>query len=323
MLNRVARRPLLALWLALAAAPALAGAVSHVQVLARAGAPNSSDEQLKANQPYWAPAAYNSLSAVALAEGVDLATNRVKVVGLANGRADFSYVGASAQSQAAGVDYGGLPAATSSGDASAILQMDWTITGASGVFGTIYVSGSLFAGGSVDANALGAGSGAASSSVYAGLSKDGCFGAGCTDYSQLKVLLDGKENINGGATVGKNYTLAISVKPGDHVYLQYIATAMAGSGYGAWAGTAPDLSFPGDAPVSALSAEALAAGSASFAQRVWLSPGLDLSGAEGLTRLYDGSYGFGTPSVVPEPASAMLLLAGLAAVALRRRQGAV
>ena len=75
--------------------------------------------------------------------------------------------------------------------------------------------------------------------------------------------------------------------------------------------------------VPRLSAEALAAGSMSFAQRVWLSPGLDLSGAEGLTRLDDGSYGFGTPSVVPEPASAMLLLAGLAAVALRRRQGAV
>lgn len=318
MFERLSGRCLGALLFALAASPAMAGAVSHVQTLARAYAPNASDQQVKENQPYWANAAYNSLSAVALAEGVDLVGNRVKVVGAAQGRADFSYIYASANGSAAGVTYGGLPAAMSNGQAGAILQMDWTISGASGVFGTIYVSGGLFAGGSVDASALGAGSGAASASVFAGLSKDGCVGAGCTDYSQLKVLLNDKENIYGAPTVGQMYTLAISVKPGDHVYLQYIAAVDAGGGYGAWAGTAPDLSLPGDAPRSSLDAAA-SAGGQSYAQKVWLSPGLGLSGAEGLTLLDDGSYGFGNPSLVPEPASAALLLAGLAVLARRRR----
>lgn len=322
MFERLPGRCLGALLFALAASPAMAGAVSHVQTLARAYAPSAADEQVKENQPYWANAAYNSLSALAVAEGVDMLGNRVKVVGQAQGRADFSYIYGYAHGSAAGVDYGGLPAAVSNGQAGAILQMDWTISGASGVFGTIYVSGGLFAGGSVDASLLGAGHGSASAEVFAGLSKDGCGGAGCTDYSQLRVQLNDKENIHGAPTVGQMYTLAISVKPGDHVYLQYIAAVNAGGGYGAWAGTAPDLSFPGDAPRSSLDSatSATSAGSQlSYAQKVWLSPGLGLSGAEGLTLLDDGSYGFGNPSLVPEPASAALLLAGLAVLARRRR----
>ena len=68
MFERLPGRRLGALLFALAASPAMAGAVSHVQTLDLAYAPHAADEQVKRNQPYRANAASNGLSAVALDE---------------------------------------------------------------------------------------------------------------------------------------------------------------------------------------------------------------------------------------------------------------
>ena len=85
-------------------------------------------------------AGYNSVSTFAVAEGVDFANNRVRVVGSAHARADFGAIYSYAHGSSAGKGFG-RPAAYSAGQAGGMLTMDWTITGPSGVFGTIYVGG--------------------------------------------------------------------------------------------------------------------------------------------------------------------------------------
>lgn len=322
MQHRSRRRSLSALLLLGTATASMADAISHVESWARAWAPNAYDEQVKQSQPYWTSAASNRLSTFAHAEGLDSRGLTAQVTGASNARADFSAVHAEAESSAAGLDPFDRPAATSSASASGILQMHWTVTGASGTFGTISVSGGLFAGGFVDANQPNAGQGSAQAVIVAMFGKEQCYDPACGQMSQLELKLQGRENIDGPPIVGTSYTLAVDVKPGDHLYLQYLATASASAGYHAWVGTTPNLSFPGDAR-AARSVAMTAAETPSFAQMIRLTGGLGLDGAEGLTQLGDGIYGFGSPAVVPEPGRWTLMLGGLALLALRcaRRPG--
>lgn len=302
-----------------AAAPTLANGVSHVMSYSRAYAPNDSNEQIKENTPYWANPFINGLSTHAQASGIDTWGSHVTGMSNAQARADYSWVGVQAKSSAEGLDFFGRPwAAVGSAQASAILQLDWVVTGASGVFGTIQVSGAMHAHVFGDTSVTGGGT----ADFMAALGKEGCYyGPTCVDSSSISLKRSSDDPDHATTPYAdRSYTLRLDVKPGDHLYLQYVATIQVGGNFSAGAGTSVDLSMPG----GLRTAEAGAAGAQAptFAQIIQLSAGLGLSDTEGLTPLGDGSYGFGEVSAVPEPGTGILTLGGLALLGRRLRRRA-
>ena len=299
------------------AAPTLAAGVSHVMSYSRAFAPSQSNEQILENVPYWNRPFINGLSTHAKASGIDTWGSVANAEANVQARADYSWVGVQAKSTAEGLNYFGQPwAAAGSGQAGAILQLDWVITGASGVFGTIQVSGAM-RGHVFGDTSIPGGSGAAG--LMATLGKDGCY-YGPTCLSSFSIDLKRSSDDPTHATTpyaDRSYTLSLEVKPGDHIYLQYLAHAETYGNFSAGAGTSVDLSMPGTARAGEGAGADLQA--PSFAQIIQLSSGLGLSDTEGLTQLADGSYGFGEVSAVPEPAAWALMLAGLPLLGRRLR----
>jgi len=301
-----------------------AAALSHVEAGANAGVRGQPPvSNFDGNTvPYWRGGSANAASTSVRAQGMD-GYRQVDVTGRASSRADFSAIRASASGDLGPLNDYLMPSGTAEGKGLGTLYLDWTISGAAGLVGSINVSGALFAAGYVG-NPVSAVWGFGNAGVWAVLRKDCGVGQFCGVRSVLEARADGPQPVLGYQE--KDYTLTLPVQAGDHVTLEYLVYAEAGGGGHAWAGTTPVDLLPGAAVAKQVldadtDVRASAADSASFAQQIWLTGGLGLDNTEGLTLLADGRYGFGSAvATVPEPCTWMLSAIGLLGlVAWRRR----